>query len=111
MDIGAKNLQTGAVELKMACNAVADTMQEIRSTTIELHARLKGVEARADKNDQTTIELGEKVSGHIGVHVGLERAGVMAGRKYGIVYGFVGAIVGSFMAVLGAWKIYLGIGT
>jgi uncharacterized membrane protein YeaQ/YmgE (transglycosylase-associated protein family) len=110
MEMSAENLRTGAAELKVACNAVANTMQEIRSTTVELHARLKGVEDRADTNDKKTLELGEKVSGHIGVHIGTEKAGIIAGRRSGMLYGFVSAVVGSFVVILSAWQIFLEFG-
>ena len=111
MEMGAENLRTGAAELKMACDAVSGTMQVIRNTTIELHARLEGVEVRADKNDQKTLELGEKVSGHIGVHIGLEKAGMIAGRRSGMIYGFASAVVGSVVvAIVGAWQILVELG-
>ena len=107
LDIGIKNLQEGTAGVKVACDEVVKTLQDIRNTTTGLHTRLLNVESRADKNDKKTSDLGEKFEGHIGRHVGTERAGVAAGRRHGMIYGFTSAAVGSVIAMLSAWKFFL----
>ena len=97
LELGVKNIQDGAAEIKIACNGVAKTLQDIRDTTTALHTRMVDVERRADKNDTETVALGKKVEGHIGVHIGFEQAGVMTGRRYAVI-GVVGAIVVSLVA-------------
>ena len=97
LELGVQNIQDGAAEIKAACGGVTRALQGIRDTTTILHTSLDDVKRRADLNDKQTLELGKKVEGHIGVHVGFEQAGVMTGRRYAVV-GVVGAIVVSLVA-------------
>lgn len=111
MELGVKNLQIGAAEVRSACKEVSETLQNIRITTAELNARLDGVEQRTAANDKQTAEINTKVESHIGVHIGVEKAGIVAGRKSGMIYGFAGAILGSITAAFSAWRIFLGLGS
>ena len=111
LELGVKNIQEGAAEIKAACNGVAKTLEGIRDTTIALHTKMEDIERRADLNDSQTVDLGKQVEGHIGVHIGNERAGIIAGRRSGMIYGFVSAIVGSVVvAIVGAWQILVELG-
>lgn len=99
MEIGVESLRTGAAEVRTACNEVVGALQNIRDTTTVLHTGLEDVKRRADLNDKQTLDLGKQVEGHIGVHVGLERAGIVTGRRYAVA-GVVGAVLVSFIACI-----------
>ena len=98
LELGVKNIEGGAKEIKAACNGVAKTLQDIRDTTITLHTRMEDVERRADLNDKQTSDLGERVEGHIGVHIGFERAGERMGKRYGTVYGIASIVIAAVVA-------------
>ena len=97
MEEGVKSLQAGAAEVRAACNEVSVTLQDIRNTTTALHTSIEDVKRRADLNDSQTSELGKKVEGHIGVHIGFEKSGVVTGRRYAIA-GVICAVVVSLVA-------------
>lgn len=97
LELGVKNIQDGAVEIKAACNGVAGALQDVRNATVALHTKMEDVERRADLNDTETRKLGQKFEGHIGVHVGFEQAGVVTGRRYAVA-GVISAVVVSLVA-------------
>ena len=111
MELGVKNLQIGAAEVRAACKEVSETLQNIRMAKAGLNTRLEGVEQITATNDKQTATINTEVESHIGVHIGVEKAGIMAGRKSGMVYGFVGAVIGSITAAFSAWRIFLGLGS
>lgn len=104
LGIGVKNLQDSTSEIKLACNDIVSTLQDIRNANTEFHTRLKTIEHQVESNSIKTIKLSQKFEGHIGKHEGLEEAGMLAGRKYGTFYGLVGAATAITMSLLSLWQ-------